>query len=83
TSNWTNLSGGPVSAGFYTGEIGASGVAVGNPWSLSGGSTGTITGNVTLTQNEETQLLSGKVYYTYATVNHPSGEVRGQISVTR
>lgn len=83
TSNWTNLSGAPVSAGLYTGAMGASGIAVGNAWQLSGGSTGTVTGNVTLTDEQAAQLLSGNTYYTYATTNHPAGEIRGQISASR
>lgn len=83
TSNWTNLSGAPLSAGFYGGAAGASGIAVGTGWSLSGGPTGTVTGNVTLTEAQAAQLMDGNLYYTYSTSNFPSGEIRGQIGATR
>jgi hypothetical protein len=83
TSNWTNLSGGPVSAGFYGGASGASGIAVGTGWTLSGGSTGTVTGNITLSESQAAQLMAGNLYYTFSTTNRPSGEVRGQITATR
>jgi CHRD domain-containing protein len=83
TSNWTGLSGTPVAGGLYTGAAGESGIAVGEEWTITGGPTGTVTGNVTLTDNQAQQLLAGDMYYTYATLNHPSGEVRGQISVSR
>ncbi|MEJ0101701.1 MAG: CHRD domain-containing protein [Bacteroidota bacterium] len=83
TSNWTGLSGTPVAGGLYTGALGASGIAVGQAWVISGGPTGTVTGNINLTDNQASQLLTGNIYYTYATINHPGGEVRGQISVSR
>lgn len=83
TSNWTNLSGAPISAGFYGGAAGASGIAVGSAWTLSDGSTGTVTGNVTLNEVQEAQLMAGELYYTYSTTKHPSGEIRGQIGATR
>jgi hypothetical protein len=83
TSNWTNLSASPIAAGLYMGAAGASGIAVGNAWSISGGSTGTVTGNVTLTDSQAAELLKGNIYYTYATTNHPGGEIRGQIGVSR
>lgn len=83
TSNWTGLSGAPIAAGFYGGAAGASGISVGNAWTLSGGATGTVTGDVTLTDTQAAQLIAGNLYYTYSTANFPSGEVRGQISVTR
>jgi len=83
TSNWNNLSGNPTIAGFYNGAPGASGVAVGDSWSISGGPTGTITGNVNLSETQATELLNGNMYYTYGTLNHPTGEIRGQISVMR
>jgi len=84
TSNWTGLSGMPSIAGLYIGAAGAGGVAVGTPWTLSSdGGTGTITDKVTLTNDQAMQLLKGNMYYTYGTALNPSGEVRGQISVTR
>ena len=83
TSNWNNLSGNPTIAGFYNGAPGASGVAVGDSWAISGGPTGTITGNVSLSETQAAELLKGDMYYTYGTLNHPTGEIRGQISVMR
>jgi CHRD domain len=83
TSNWTNLSGSPLTAGIYVGAPGAGGVAVGDAWSVSGGSTGTVTGTMNITDAQAEELLKGNMYYTYGTANHPSGEVRGQITAVR
>lgn len=83
TSNWTSLSGSPVSGGLYVGAAGSSGIAIGNVWTLTANATGTVTGNVTLSATEAQQLLAGNLYYTYSTSANPSGEVRGQIGATR
>lgn len=83
-SNWVGLSGAPTSGGFYTGAAGSSGVAVGTPWTIAAGATGTgnTTGTVTLTQEQASALLDGNWYYSYATSANPGGEVRGQITTT-
>lgn len=83
TSNWMGLTTPPTAAGFYIGAAGASGIAVGNPWTLSAGTTGTTTGKITLTGEQADELLKGNFYYTYATGQYPGGEIRGQVSATR
>jgi len=84
TSNWTNLTGAPTSAGFYSGASGTVGTQIGTNWSLGTGlsGSGTVSSSATLTTEQAAQLLAGTLYYTYNTVANPSGEVRGQISAT-
>lgn len=85
TTNWTNLSGAPISGGFYTGASGAAGTAVGTPWTLASGLTGTGThaGTMTLTSEQANQLTGGNWYYMLGTAANSGGEIRGQISATR
>jgi len=85
TSNWNGLTGAPTSAGFYSGARGSSGTAVGTPWTIASGSTGTgsLTGSMTLTEDQANQFTNGGWYYSYGTDTNPGGEVRGQITATR
>jgi hypothetical protein len=85
TSAWTGLSGAPTSAGFYNGASGVSGTAVGTPWALGTGLTGTgnFSGSMTLTSEQADQLTAGNWYYSYSTAGNTGGEVRGQITATR
>lgn len=85
TTNWSGLSGGATSGGFYTGASGANGTAIGDPWTLPVDSTGTGTysGTMTLTDQQASQLTSGNWYYSFGTAANPSGEIRGQISANR
>lgn len=83
-TSWNGLTGAPVSGGFYTGASGANGTAVGGAWAFPGTptATGNISGTMTLTTEQETQLLAGNWYYTLGTTANAGGEVRGQISTT-
>jgi hypothetical protein len=85
TSNWNGLTGAPTSGGFYSGASGASGTAVGTPWSFdsTATATGSTTGTMTLTAEQAQQLTSGNWYYSYGTEANTGGEVRGQIAATR
>jgi hypothetical protein len=85
TTSWSNLSGAPTSAGFYSGATGTNGTAMGSNWSLGTGltGTGTFTSSMVLTQDQANQLTSGGWYYTLGTANHSGGEVRGQIAASR
>ncbi len=85
TSTWTGLTGAPTSAGFYSGTTGVSGTAAGTPWTLGAGltGTGTFTGSMILTPEQETQLINGGMYYSYGTTTNTGGEIRGQIAATR
>jgi hypothetical protein len=84
TSTWTGLTGGPNSAGFYMGATGQAGTMVGSAWTLGTNTTaaGTFSGNMTLTEAQEADLLAGRWYYTLGTTTNASGEVRGQIMAT-
>lgn len=84
TTNWSGLSGAPTSGGFYSGARGTSGTLIGSQWALGSGltSTGTFSGQTTLTADQAAQLTSGNWYYTLGTANNSTGEVRGQITAT-
>jgi hypothetical protein len=85
TTGWTGLSGAPTSGGFYYGASGVNGTAVGSPWTLGTGltGTGTMNGTMTLSAEQGDQLTNGNWYYSYGTSANPTGEVRGQITATR
>jgi len=85
TTTWTGLTGAPTSAAFYTGATGQSGTMIGSAWPLGANPTaaGTFTGQLTLTEAQEADLLAGRWYYSIATATNAGGEVRGQITATR
>lgn len=84
TTNWSNLSGAPTSAGFYSGASGSAGTAAGSSWTLGTGLTGTgnFSGTMMLTDDQENQLRAGNWYYSLGTASNTNGEVRGQITTT-
>jgi hypothetical protein len=84
TTTWTNLSGVPVTGGFYTGASGTNGSLVGDLWSLGTGlsTSGTFSDTTTLTADQATALKGGNMYYLLATGTNPNGEVRGQLTAT-
>jgi len=84
TTNWSNLTGAPTAAAFYSGATGVNGAIVGNAWALGTGltATGSFSSTATLTADQAAQLTSGNLYYTLSTAAHATGEVRGQITVT-
>lgn len=83
-TTWTGLTGAPTSGGFYTGASGTVGTEVGTAWTIPGGATGTgnLSGTITLTDAQESDLLGGQWYYSYGTATNIAGEVRGQITAT-
>jgi hypothetical protein len=85
TTNWNGLTGAPTSGGFYGGAAGSNGSAIGSPWTIPAGSTGTgtMSGTMTLTADQATQLTGGNMYYTMGTDANPGGEMRGQITATQ
>jgi hypothetical protein len=82
TNSWAGLSGAPTGGGFYSGASGMNGAAVGTPWAYNGSTTatGSSSGNLTLTESQEQQLLGGNMYYGYNTATNTNGEIRGQIT---
>jgi len=83
TINWSGLSNtatavqlsGPATAGVNGNLVTA--LTITTP-----GATGTASGNVTLTEQQESDLLAGKYYYNILTATNVTGEVRGQIMAT-
>jgi hypothetical protein len=84
TTTWTNLSGAPTLGAFYTGATGVNGSIAGSAWTMGSGltGTGTFSNTVTLTNDQETQLLNGNYYYILGTTANATGEVRGQITAS-
>jgi hypothetical protein len=85
TTNWNGLTGAPTAGGFYAGASGVNGSPLGTAWTIPAGATetGTMTGTMTLTDVQATQLTGGNMYYTMGTTTNPNGEVRGQITATQ
>lgn len=85
TSAWTNLSGAPTSASFYTGQTGASGTPIGSAWTFdpSAAASGTYTDTITVSSDQVQALLNGNWYYIYNTGTNANGEIRGQLAATR
>lgn len=82
TINWNTLSSvatavqlsGPADAGINGNLLTA--LSITTP-----GINGSASGTVTLTEEQETWLLAGRLYYTVITASNISGEIRGQIFV--
>jgi len=83
TVNWSTLSStasaveihGPASAGVNASLLLALTIVV-------PGVSGSASGNVTLTDQQEAWLLAGQLYYTVLTATNITGEIRGQISAS-
>jgi len=84
TTNWKDLSGAPTAGGFYGGAAGVNGSPVGAAWNLGANpqSSGTLSGNMTLTEAQATDLKNGNMYYTMGTATNAGGEIRGQMTAT-
>lgn len=83
TITWTGLTAAASAMHFHgpasTEEAAGVQVAIaGFPQEMSG----TVSGMATLTPEQETQLLGGKLYYNIHTANNPGGEIRGQVTAT-
>lgn len=83
TIGWTGLTGNATNVGFYTGAPGTTGTAAQSLSITTNGLTGNSTGSLTLSDEQETDLLSGKWYYNVGTLLNPGGEIRGQVSATQ
>jgi hypothetical protein len=85
TVTWNGLTGAPIAAHFHgpagVNEIADPVITITLP--AGAGTTGTVTGNATLTTMQETQLLAGQWYYNIHTPTYPDGEIRAQVSATR
>lgn len=84
TIAWTNLSSAPTTAGLFVQATGSgddlsigSAITLGSSPAAASGST---SGSVTLSADEEAKLLAGHSYYVVRTTNYANGEVRGNIT---
>lgn len=84
-SSWTILSGVPIGGGFYGGGSGILASPVGTAWVFNGSltSTGSTSGSLVLTSAQAQELLLGSWFFKYNTTSNPSGEVAGQVKLTR
>lgn len=83
TINWNNLATAATLVQFYGGaSSGANGTLLFPLTITTAGVTGAATGNVTLTDAQETDLLAGKTYYTVSSNTFTSGEIRGQVTAS-
>lgn len=81
--SWTNLS---TTAGLVQ-VYGPAGVGVNGtllfPLAITiPGASGSASGNIMLTDAQETALLENNTYFTISSTTFPSGEIRGQITAT-
>lgn len=84
TINWSGLTGTSTAMHFH-GPAAATvnaGVAVGLTITTPG-ATGGATGEVTLTEAQEADLLAGMWYLNVHTAANPGGEIRGQVVATQ
>jgi len=88
TSNWSGLSGRPITGGFYAGASGSTdstAVPIGSKWTFdsTATATGTHQGTITLTPDQLNALTAGSWFYSYGTKMHPAAEIRGQMTATQ
>ena len=81
--SWTNLS---TTAGLVQ-VYGPAGVGVNGtllfPLAITiPGASGSASGNIMLTDAQETALLANNTYFTISSTTFPSGEIRGQVTAT-
>jgi hypothetical protein len=76
------LTNGPASvtaAYFHIGPAGVSGPAITPPGNVAGAGTSPIASSATITDANETKLLSACIYFDIQTTAFPAGEIRGQL----
>jgi len=78
---WTNLSGNATLAHFHGPAAPGTNANVVIPFTFTAGAT-SATGTTTLTEQQESDLLSGLWYANVHTQAHGSGEIRGQVTAT-
>jgi len=80
TINWTGLSGAATAIHFHApASVGVNAGAITDLTISTNGISGQSKGTVTLTEEQESYLLNGQVYYNIHTLLYADGEVRGQV----
>lgn len=82
TVTWSNLSAAPTMMHFHGPADVNTATGVQEPITVpsGAGTSGTVSGTVTLTEEQESDLLDGLWYYNIHTSNFPPGEIRGQVT---
>lgn len=81
TITWSSLSGAATAVSLYGPASSGSNADLIIGLTIStNGINGTSSGSVTLSDEAESNLLNGMVYYNIHTLSNPDGEVRGQIT---
>lgn len=79
---WSNLLSAAISAGFHTKTVNSH-TSAGISWNFSSNNkapSGNHYGMVTLTAEQEAQLLANEFYYVINTTGHTDGEISGQVT---
>lgn len=85
TITWTGLTGGNPTAMHFHGPADP-GVGAGIRVGITGfpaTASGTVSGTATLSDEQETELVSGLWYYNIHNATYPPGEIRGQVFLTQ
>lgn len=81
--NWSSLSSAATAAELHgPASAGANGVLMLSLAITAPGISGSASGNVVLTAQQEADLLADKCYYTILSSTYLTGEIRGQITTT-
>jgi hypothetical protein len=80
---WAGLTDTAGTVAFYSGASGVAGTPAQNLTVSAQGTTGNSTGTLTLTEEQELDLLGGNWYYSVGTLANVGGEIRGQIVATK
>lgn len=83
TVNWSSLSSAATAVQvFGPADFGVNGNMLLALTITTPGLSGSASGTVTLTDEQEAWLLAGRLYYSVITTSHITGEIRGQITAT-
>ena len=82
--NWTGLTGTAASLHFHGPALAGVNAGIAVPLTITNSAaTGGASGEVTITEPQEADLLAGKWYWNVHTAAFPGGEVRGQVAATQ